>query len=685
MSLAQDMWNVHEVTHAQLLSLISGNWLIPFDWYLITDYQTIHGIPNSVDINTWPIEPIYVMALNQSELHSIAYSSIHKSDILYYNALDVSINVYSNAERTLAGWNTWIFMLVSDVTANTFLINRNLYWDVGFYLTVFDWVNWYSITSTGTGLTAIEESPGMYRYTIDTWIIWPIDLTQIDSSISISWLVNYWTRPGWIYYRKDTERSIEKSYDWRNVMFRRYWYTYDAPEWNIANTYEKWMVVFHINPVSWLKYLYVSDKDNNIWNTPSTSWWDRNWILLWAEDSFYNKYILSNTSHFFPGTKLVSDPSTSFSLNIDYTEFKDYYLFDDWANNIPDVISNVYNTNKWTYFYQDWLDNNVIIFLWMAPTSWQWIEFKELFKDNTFILSSWTWNRIAESMMNCIFTMSETWTWSDINNCTFGNSCSQIFCVWYMYWVNFNWYCDNITITNWNQINDFENCSWLFIWQQCNWLIFKQVSWFISSRVVNTKIISISSSISDVIIWKWCYENNIEWIFTTFSLWAGSMRNIFNWKFSNVSLWEWCDNNILYWLYVNVTIWNVFTSNEITEWIWSTVIWNNFSNNNIRVIWNATIWNNFSNNKFWYIQYCNIWNDCILNNMAWINDISNIWDNFSYNISNVTISTKDFDILLHPIFYQAVDVYIKKYEWASVSDFVYEYLDATKALQQIVL
>jgi hypothetical protein len=59
--------------------------LVPGQKYLINDYQTVHIIPNTSDVNTGPVEPLLVTASSTNTLEPIAYSTIFPQDIIYYN------------------------------------------------------------------------------------------------------------------------------------------------------------------------------------------------------------------------------------------------------------------------------------------------------------------------------------------------------------------------------------------------------------------------------------------------------------------------------------------------------------------------------------------------------------------------------------------------------------------------
>ena len=85
------------LTYAELAAAITGSTLTPGAKYLITDYQTVHEIPNSGildeesgemyanEINTGQIEPLLVTAISENELAPEAYSSLFPDDVIYYS------------------------------------------------------------------------------------------------------------------------------------------------------------------------------------------------------------------------------------------------------------------------------------------------------------------------------------------------------------------------------------------------------------------------------------------------------------------------------------------------------------------------------------------------------------------------------------------------------------------------
>ena len=74
-----------EVTYEQLVAAITGSTLTPGAKYLITDYQTVHTIPNTTDTNTGEVEPLLVTAISANELAPEAYSALFPDDVIYYS------------------------------------------------------------------------------------------------------------------------------------------------------------------------------------------------------------------------------------------------------------------------------------------------------------------------------------------------------------------------------------------------------------------------------------------------------------------------------------------------------------------------------------------------------------------------------------------------------------------------
>ena len=73
------------ITYAELTAAITGSTLTPGAKYLITDYQTVHTIPNTEDTNTGEVEPLLVTAISVNELAPEAYSALFPDDVIYYS------------------------------------------------------------------------------------------------------------------------------------------------------------------------------------------------------------------------------------------------------------------------------------------------------------------------------------------------------------------------------------------------------------------------------------------------------------------------------------------------------------------------------------------------------------------------------------------------------------------------
>lgn len=73
------------VTYAELVSLISDEKLTPGEFYFISDYRTVHTIPNTTDTNTGLLEPLLVFAISPTALGPNAYSALFPNDEIGYS------------------------------------------------------------------------------------------------------------------------------------------------------------------------------------------------------------------------------------------------------------------------------------------------------------------------------------------------------------------------------------------------------------------------------------------------------------------------------------------------------------------------------------------------------------------------------------------------------------------------
>lgn len=74
-----------DITYANLASAISGSMLIAGTTYRITDYQTVHTIPQTASTYTGSTEVLQVTAIDSNSLHPVAKSETYTNDIIYYN------------------------------------------------------------------------------------------------------------------------------------------------------------------------------------------------------------------------------------------------------------------------------------------------------------------------------------------------------------------------------------------------------------------------------------------------------------------------------------------------------------------------------------------------------------------------------------------------------------------------
>jgi hypothetical protein len=93
LALADDIGNFIkpiEVTYADLVDLINSSSLVANQKYLITDFQTVHTIPNSspAELNTGPVEPIIITAASSNTITGIAYSTVYPEDIMFYEVVN---------------------------------------------------------------------------------------------------------------------------------------------------------------------------------------------------------------------------------------------------------------------------------------------------------------------------------------------------------------------------------------------------------------------------------------------------------------------------------------------------------------------------------------------------------------------------------------------------------------------
>jgi len=91
--------NYISITHAELLSLINNNELLPNWWYKITDYQTNQFVrgSNKKTIYTGEIEPIFVKAISTNKITNIGISALYTNEIITYSSTVEDLNMSYNS------------------------------------------------------------------------------------------------------------------------------------------------------------------------------------------------------------------------------------------------------------------------------------------------------------------------------------------------------------------------------------------------------------------------------------------------------------------------------------------------------------------------------------------------------------------------------------------------------------
>lgn len=102
-----------ENTYAEILALQQAGELVTGATYKITDYQTIHVIPETNDLNTGPVEPLLVKALSPTEIAKRAQSTVRPDDIIEY---DFTNNITERLSLPTKGLILFRHDLIDDVS-----------------------------------------------------------------------------------------------------------------------------------------------------------------------------------------------------------------------------------------------------------------------------------------------------------------------------------------------------------------------------------------------------------------------------------------------------------------------------------------------------------------------------------------------------------------------------------------
>lgn len=77
-------------THSELLTLAQAGQLVVGQRYRVTNFQTIHTIPETTDVNTGPVEPLIVTANSTDTLSAKAESTTYPDDEILYELVSTS-------------------------------------------------------------------------------------------------------------------------------------------------------------------------------------------------------------------------------------------------------------------------------------------------------------------------------------------------------------------------------------------------------------------------------------------------------------------------------------------------------------------------------------------------------------------------------------------------------------------
>lgn len=111
------------ITHDNFQTALLAGVLIPYQWYLITDYTTYRFIVGqSNDYYRWPVEPIYIQALDTNKVNPKGFSKMYPDEqITYIDRQSITQKGFSTS-ASLTGWvSSWSYtMSVTDSTHLTF-------------------------------------------------------------------------------------------------------------------------------------------------------------------------------------------------------------------------------------------------------------------------------------------------------------------------------------------------------------------------------------------------------------------------------------------------------------------------------------------------------------------------------------------------------------------------------------
>jgi hypothetical protein len=142
--------SITDITYANLVIAIGAATLVPGNFYRLTDYRTIHQIPDTSTINTCALEPLVLLATGTQSIATRVWSASYTYDHIEYNwALDLAedgttprpgfITYRKDYQDNIAAWCDWRGYLLRRYA----LIQDNSYnWDSGSTYAVGDLVQY---------------------------------------------------------------------------------------------------------------------------------------------------------------------------------------------------------------------------------------------------------------------------------------------------------------------------------------------------------------------------------------------------------------------------------------------------------------------------------------------------------------------------------------------------------------
>jgi len=252
-------------TYAELKILKDSSLLSNGSFYAISDFRTIHNAGYDI-LNTGNLENIVIQANSTSSFSQNSYS-LDNSDLIKYDFDDITILSELNNGNYQDGIDNGYPITISNVTPQTFDINKNLSIDSNLYIDLEDSSIYIGLSyaDLGTLFTITDLGGGMYRYNI----LAAIDLTDPSYNyINISAKSILGLRNGNIINRIEITKNIETSFDFRGCKFARKkidntYYTV----WDSGTTYGLNEYVIYNNS------LFKSNVNNNLNKDPNTYFW----------------------------------------------------------------------------------------------------------------------------------------------------------------------------------------------------------------------------------------------------------------------------------------------------------------------------------------------------------------------------------------------------------------------------